>query len=221
MKKFLSTIAVAAVLLTACGSEVESGLAFADVTEFSEAGSAQYPYDSFESLTRLVSERAESDGGMMIITGRITAVDPGASFTWAVEDEEADARGEQRTQLKYGDKESWIDTIHLQVEVDSHIAGPKAPATLTVGVAMNPGIGIDAARKDYGSLDSLVFFLRKSPVFDYEPELWGVIQDGSLMGELDESGTITFPLVDEPEVMQLDPERGIQLDDLVTAASTK
>lgn len=149
-----------------------------------------------------------------VIRGDVTAVKPGVSNSWKLTED-----GEDRKILPFGDENSESDTYHLTIEVSDVIAqGPKSDLgpTLVVGIALPPGADPARVRSDFERVDDAVFFVRESPVFDYEPGVLGISENGTLIGFVD-GDSVHYPLLEAPEAFTADGEN---LGALKSAAST-
>ncbi len=94
-------------------------------------------------------------------------------------------------------------TVHLTVAVSEVVAPPteESMETITVGLVFDSNISFDTIQNDYSTLGTIVFFLKQSPIFDYKPGTYAIIEDGALMGVLKSDGTLRFPTMLEPEVL--------------------
>lgn len=204
-------LAFSVLLFSSCGGD---GEAFDHIAHRTDSSSRVRPYSSIIELRDLVIERKESGvGNELIVVGEITAVNKGASFSWDADDE----GNEVTTQLPFGDDRAMGHTIHLTVDV-SEVIAPQIEERLgeiTVGLVVDSGIGFDSVNNDYSDLGTVVLFLRQSAVFDYEPGIYGIFEDGALMGVLKDDGTLRFPALLNPEAL-LDGNRTIPLAALRT-----
>ena len=206
-------LAFGVMLLASCGG-VRDGEALEHVAHRADSSSRVRPYSSVTGLRDLVIERKESGvGNELIVVGEITAVDQGASFSWDVDDE----GNEVTTEYPFGDDNAMGHTVHLTVDVSEVIApdAEEEPAQITVGLVVDSGVSFDAVENDYSSLGTVVLFLKQSAVFDCEPGIYGIFEDGALMGVLQDDGTLRFPTLSKPEVL-LNGDRTIALDSLRT-----
>ena len=197
-------------MAASCGSD---GEALEHIAHRADSASRVRPYSSVTELRDLIVERKESGiGNELVVVGEITEVSRGASFSWDIDDT-TDA--EVKTQYPFGDDRAMVDTIHLTVAVSEVIAPPSEEniETITVGLAVDSGIGFDAVNNDYSNLGTVVFFLIESAVFDYNPGTYGIFEDGALMGVLKNDGTLRFPTMLEPEIL-LDGNQTIALNEL-------
>ncbi len=208
--KLLLVLVLGILLPASCGSD---GEALEHIANRADSGSRVRPYSSVTELRDLVIERKESGvGNELVVVGEITEVQRGASFSWDVDDTTDTV---VKTQYPFGDDRAMVHTIHLTVAVSEVIAPPSEEniGTITVGLAVDSGIGFDAVENDYSDLGTVVLFLTQSAVFDYEPGIYGIFEGGALMGVLKNDGTLRFPTLLEPEVL-LGGNRSIALDTL-------
>ena len=149
-----------------------------------------------------------------MIRGGVTSVTPGVSTSYALTED-----GNETTVLDFGDERADVDTYHLTVEVRDVIAhGPSVAvgATVQVGIALPPDIDPDEVVSDYERVDDAVFFVQESPVFDYDPALLAITEDGTFMGLVDDT-TVTYPLMEVPDAFTAD---GADLASLRSAAGS-
>lgn len=88
--------------------------------------------------------------------------------------------------------------MHLVIEVDRSIVAPGQleidQTTVTVGLAINAPVAVDAAREDLSTGGRVaVLLVRSSAVFDYDPALWAILDDGEFLGRVSAEGAVSFP----------------------------
>ena len=147
----------------------------------------------------MIERKASGVGEELVVLGTITGVNRGASFSWDADD----AGNETTTQYPFGDGRAMGHTVHLTVAVSEVVAPPteESMETITVGLVFDSNISFDTIQNDYSTLGTIVFFLKQSPIFDYKPGTYAIIEDGALMGVLKSDGTLRFPTMLEPEVL--------------------
>ena len=200
--------------LAACGSAQQGdGETFDALRARMESADYVRNYDTVGQAVAMTAAGGPSAPAIAVVRGDVTAVEPGVSNSW-----ELTGDGEDRTILPFGDENSQIDTYHLTIEVSDVIAhGPTTNLgpTLTVGIALPPGADLAQVRSDVEQIDDAVFFVQESPVFDYEPGLLGISENGTLIGFVDD-GSVHYPLLEVPDAFTAD---GGDLAALATAAS--
>jgi len=209
-KGLILVISFSILLLTSCGSP--DGEALNHIAHRADSASRVRTYSSLTELRDLVIERKASGvGEELVVLGTITGISRGASFSWNADD----AGNETTTQYPFGDDRAMGHTVHLTVAVSEVVAPPTKEnlETITVGLVFDSNIGFDTIQNDYSTLGTIVFFLKQSPIFDYKPGTYAIIEDGALMGLLKGDGTLHFPTMLEPEVL-LDGKQTIELDKL-------
>lgn len=185
-------------LTLACGSSAGPGDAIADIRSRSENSSVERPWDSVSGLVDFITEQHEAGTEYgIVVSGTISSVEKGAGFAW-----EITADGERRIQLPYGDEEAMINTVHLTIVVDELLAPPreKRETAFTVGLAFDPEIPFEAVVADMTGLGEVVVFMEGSPVFDYQPGLFGIIGDGQMIGDVKSDGRVVFPMLGDGEL---------------------
>ena len=189
--------------LTACGSAQQGDGGTFDALR-ARMGSADSVrnYDTVGQAVALTAAGGPSAPAIAVVRGDVTAVEPGVSNSWELTDD-----GESRTILPFGDESSWSDTYHLTIKVNDVIAqGPRTDLgpTLTVGIALPPdSADLDQVRADFEQVDDAVFFVQESAVFDYEPSLLGISENGTLIGFVND-GSVTYPLLEAPDAFTAD-----------------
>ena len=209
-------LAVGSAVLAAYGSAQQGdGATFDALRARMESADFVRNYDTVGQAVALTAAGGPSAPAIAVVRGEVTAVAPGVSNSWELTDD-----GEARTILPFGDEASQSDTYHLTVKVNEVIAqGPDADLgpTLTVGIALPPdGADLDQVRADFEQVDDAVFFIQESPVFDYEPSLLGISENGTLIGFVND-GSVTYPLLEAPDTFTAD---GSDLAALQTAAGS-
>ena len=58
-------------------------------------------------------------------------------------------------------------------------------------------------RADFEQVDDAVFFVNDSPVFDYEPNVLGISENGTFIGFVND-GSVTYPLLEAPDAFTAD-----------------
>lgn len=128
--------------------------------------------------------------------GTITSVEDGVGMMWTLDEE---GENEQRTILPFGDVSSIVGSAHLAVEVDRVLAAPDdsavADATVQFGITVDDADDVDALRSGLVDQD-VVVFLRRTPVFDYEDGLFGVMLDGGLLCRRGETQPLDCPALE-------------------------
>lgn len=135
------------------------------------------------------------------VVGNVVEVVAGRSFLWA---ETADT--EIRTEVPFNDPTAMVSTIHVTVGVNRSIVAASEPAavhqalapgrSVTLALALSAPVDVDAAAAELRALGTLATLLyHPSPVFDYDPSLWAVLEDGAFLGQVDAKGLVTFPVL--------------------------
>ncbi len=193
----IAAILAVAVFSAACSGSEGSGEALADIRSRSETSSYERIYDSIPDLVELIVERHDSDKELgTVITGTISSVEKGAGFRWELTE---DGNEEKRIELPYGDPEAMINTVHATIKVEELLAphSDRRDTEFIFGLAFSPRVPFEAAVGDLKGLGDVVVFLDSSPVFDYRPGLYGVVENGQLIGVAQKDGSVDFPLAED------------------------
>jgi hypothetical protein len=128
-------------------------------------------------------EQAVIDDAAIVIVGRVVGGEDGADFT-------ADARP-----AASGAAAAWR-TIHLRVDVSEALDVEPAPRTVIVGVVVDPDMDTERIVSGLRALGPAVFFLHKSAVFAYDPAIYAVGREASLIATIDsEQDALDLPFV--------------------------
>ena len=186
------------VAAVACGDESDSrsGAALDHQVLRSSGDAIERPWSNVNELSSFIAENHERDGfgGLQSVSGRFTSVEPGIGMRW----EEA-ADSDRMIVLKYGDPDAVVESVHFTFEISDRLAPhtARAQSEVTVGVTFDAGFDFDQIEKDYLGLGEVVLFLEQSPVFAYQPGVYGILDNGLMVGVVDDSGGVEFPLVSE------------------------
>lgn len=173
---------------------------------------------SYSSLSDLVASRQFVREGQAarplteaVVVGRVVEVRKGVGFLV----EGADAQdGDRRL---FDARDAVWRTVHLVVRPTTVVSGSVPAGDVTVGLAFGDEPSFDAIRDDVMSWGDSLFFLVRSPVFGYDPSVYGTVGDGELVGRVDDAGRITLPVLAGPDAATLlGTTRTV--DDLVAAA---
>ena len=132
----------------------------------------------------------------LFVNGTVVTVEPGRSFRW-----EFSGDVESRVAVDNDDPTRQVTTYHLTVSIEGVVSGPNVERPgkeLTVGLAVNGFLSAKSVEALLGSRVAMI--LVHSTVFDYDPTLWAILQDGELLGLVAANGTVSFPLLssDDP-----------------------
>lgn len=155
------------------------------------------------------------EGQPLVVEGTITSVEDGVGMMWTLDDQ---GENEQRTILPFGDNSSMVESAHLVVDIDSVLAAPEDNAItdgqVRFGITVDDAGDVAALRS--GLVDqSVVLFLRRNAVFDYEEDLFGVVLDGAMLCRRDESQPLECPALESGLASALELES--VTDEMLTA----
>ena len=134
----------------------------------------------------------------LFVAGTIASVEAARSFRWEFLDDV-----EQRIEVGNDDPSRQVTTYHFVVAVDGFTAAPTVEAPtkqIVVGLAVSSGRGTPTAEVESLVGLRVALVLIHSSVFDYDPGVWGVLQDGEFLGVVSPEGRITYPALmpDDP-----------------------
>ena len=119
-----------------------------------------------------VGSQAPAALTVAVVRGRVTDVTEGRAFT--VEGNDAPSG----TLTDFDDSRALWRTFHATFDVAEVISG-TANAPVTVGLAVGPKVTVDTVRRDLVAMKEVVVFLERSPVFEYDNTILGVVSDGA------------------------------------------
>lgn len=157
----------------------------------------------FNSLTGLLENTEYKVGDASprplteaVIVGRVVDVEPGRGFR--VDGDDAP----DGIETDFDDPDALWRTVHASVRVESVISG-AADQLILVGFAFDPRLPLDDIKKQMIGFGRVLMFLNKSPVFDYDPDVYATVLDGALLGLIDHEGHIALPALEETEEADL------------------
>jgi hypothetical protein len=128
-----------------------------------------------------------------VVVGRVTGVSPGRGF-YAPEEDEAST-----VEVPFDDPRAMWRTIHAQVAVTEVVGGQLSEDTIVVGLGWGTQMPLEVAAQGLPALGDVVLFLEtSSPVFDYDPGLLSIAEDGAMLAEVELGGRLMLPAI-EPE----------------------
>lgn len=129
-----------------------------------------------------------------VVVGHVTRVSPGRAFHYSDEEHST-------TEVPFDDPRAMWRTAHAQVTVTEVLGGQVRAGTIVVGFGAGPSFDVLAA--GLPALGELVLVLdASSAVYDYEPGIWSVAEDGAALAEIGSDGGLTLPA--------LEPDRAAQ-----------
>ena len=191
----LSFICTVAILAGCAPSEPEVGAVEALRARHESASRIAVYRDLTELLGNTkfqVGSQAPAALTVAVVRGRVTDVTGGRAFT--VEGNDAPSG----TLTDFDDSRALWRTFHATFDVAEVISG-TANAPVTVGLAVGPKVTVDTVRRDLVAMKEVVVFLERSPVFEYDNTILGVVSDGALIAQVDAEGNLTLPVMDAHE----------------------
>lgn len=175
------------------------------------------PYESLEELLPSVTFRLPGQGLFhpvdAVVLGSITSYEEGPWFSNSAND--------PPRPLAIGSKEANWKTGHLVVRVIEDIGDTNVGNDVTVGVAFSIEEDMETFAKGLVAAGPLVFFLTgESPVFAYDEDLYGIVEDGGMIAAILPGGDLSLPGVETVTVELLRPDRST-LESLRAAARVR
>jgi hypothetical protein len=212
----IASIAFLGVLLGACSLGTD-GRGLGVMGELKARQGATGRVQPFTSLTGLLENvdyrmpgRPTGPLTEAVVVGEVVDVEPGRGFR--VEGD--DAPGGIETD--FDDPRALWRTVHVSVAAESVVSGTVGEQLL-VGFAFDPDVPIAQVEADFRSFGRILLFLNRSPVFAYDPSVYGTVFDGGLLGLVDDGGDIQLPVLEDTEEADL-LEGASTVDELREAA---
>ena len=131
------------------------------------------------------------------VVGTVESVSTGPSFMWSIRDDI-----ETRTEVSNDDPSAQVTTFHIRVSCESTLRPPTSKPmecdTLTFGLALDPSLSLKAVQASLSGTRVAALLYDDSRVFDYDPNLFAVYEDGSFLGVVD-GDEVLFGALDGPE----------------------
>jgi hypothetical protein len=144
------------------------------------------------------------------VVGSLVLVDSGRTFQWTIDPvtgEETRREVPFNTEVPSAET-SQASTVHLTLEIERSIVSPDEPEsvrdglksgnTVRLGLTLGAQVNLDAVQAELRAVDSFAALLyRPSAVFDYDRDLWAVLEDGAFLGTISGDGTqVVFPALE-------------------------
>lgn len=197
-------VTLGALLMSSCGSlaATPEAVGFFDArgdTASRVGGVYRSPAEAMPQVRYRINGRAPSSVADAYVVGDIVDVQPGRSHRWTFEGED---EVERRHELAFNAEDAQASTVHLVVRIVRSIVGPDvsdgvwrgfgAGKDVTLGLAMGAQVDVPALRESLVGQPVAALLYGSSPVFDYDENLWAILQDGGLLGHVGDDGTVTF-----------------------------
>lgn len=217
--QILRLCSAGAVFLSAvsCSSDDESQYAIAALNQRAELVSVIYdPLP--ESLTAAMPSTRYDYGGDLaptslsgvVATGKFIGWSKGPAETWRGTDPESDTG----IKLDWTDPAADIRTLKMAFAVDSVIDirdGMEVAEELVVWVVVNGNSAAEKVAQGLIDLDQSLVFLRKPSRPEAKAD-WSVTLEGTLIGDVQEDGTFTMPMLESLEGEHEGAFTGITID---------
>jgi hypothetical protein len=135
------------------------------------------------------------------VVGKFVGVEPGRSHRWSFDDDT-----EVRHETAFNAPDTEAGTVHVTLRIERSIVDPDQSAdveraftagnTVRLGLALGAYIDVEAVRNRLTGLTLAALLHDSSAVFDYDPSLWAVLEDGGFLGVVGDDRTVTFPALD-------------------------
>lgn len=174
----------------------------------------QFHRDVSELLSNTTFQYADYPAAPMtaaVVVGRVVGVQRGAGFHVPGDD------APSGTLIDYDDPRVEWRTVHVEVAVSRIVSGAAADR-VTVGFSFDPDLGFERLAGSFRGMGELLLFRSAdSPVYDYDPSVYAVVDDGTMLAYVDPEGRLGLPAL-RPEDAAVMLRRTPTLDALVAAA---
>lgn len=209
---FFTTMAAACVLAVAgCGSNQPRPQAqgvFENISARHQAkaragGIYQSVADAMPQVRYTINDGAPVSVADAYVVGPFVSAEPGPSFRWTEDNE----TGETRHELDFNAEDAMTSHVHLTLQIKRSIIDPNQPEsvqrelaagkTVTLGLALDAPAEITEIRDRFKGQSLVALLYKPSPVFDYDPSLWAILEDGAFLGHTSSNGRdVTFPALE-------------------------
>ncbi|MDP9443767.1 MAG: hypothetical protein M3P83_05245 [Actinomycetota bacterium] len=178
----------------------EASYLVAVMRERQEAARRIVPYTSLAEVLPNTAFKApgspQQSYSETLVRGRIVDVEPGVGFTISDADDPSGSLADFDAPTV-----AWR-TIHLKLHVDSVIVGEPVDSSLQVGYSVDPNDDFKQLRRDFLALPDVILPLDRSPVYAYQPNVWGVAGNGALLATV-QNGNLSLPFLSSDEESQM------------------
>lgn len=198
-----AALALAVALSAACstGSDGAQGLRPALQARRDVGAAHGYPFENLSELLGnhlyKVGDKPAAPLTAAVVTGRFLSLEPGRGFTVAGSD------APDGTPVDFDSPDALWRTMHGRFAVDHVITGHHPGWEVTVGLSFGAETAVEPVEQDLLGLEQVVLFLQRSPVFGYDPAVYGVVLDGGLIAPVDDAGQLTLPILEQAEASRL------------------
>ena len=214
-RKGVAILMAMATCVSACGDSSSGSRELAGTLEHLQARDAASRHVFYRSIDELLPNvrfllpsGEKTEVVTAVVVGTVTKVHEGRAY---------DEEGRQR-EVEFNDPSADWRTMHMDVDIEESLGQPVGDQ-ITVGIAVGGAADPSMIRDGLGSLGRVLLFMqRDSAVFAYDPNLYSILEDGSLLATVDDSDIIRLPVKGSEETKAF--LGGIQsLRDLRTAAT--
>lgn len=149
-----------------------------------------------------------------LVVGRVVDVEALAGYYPGEGDDEATTY-----RVDFEDPAALWQTVVLDVEVDESLVG-ALDGTVRVGFPADPRLSVADMRSAFESYGTVALALERSAVFDDEPDLLAIVDDGETFMTIDSAGNIGLPFM-APGTAEILGADVPTLDQLRVAAATR
>lgn len=150
---------------------------------------------------RHVIEGRELSVADAYVVGEVVGVEPGRAHRWT-----RDGDAEFRHGTAFNAPDTQAGAVHVSLRIERSVVDPDQPGdvkrgfavggTVRLGLALGASVDVEAVRERLTGLTLAALLYDSSAVFDYDPSLWAVLEDGGFLGIVGDERTVTFPLLE-------------------------
>jgi len=189
----ISVIAIGLAVPGGCGLETDqpaaSGPGYTEAVQLrAESVSKVHEWRTLAEVVR----SPQRFGVERLVVGRITDVRPDAGLKVNESPKPGETDG---LVIAFDDRAAAWQTLEVDVQVDEVLFGAKdAQPTITIGLVTYPEVSLEAARSDLIGLGRVVVpVIGSVPVFEHNPSLSPVLDDGELIAAIGDDGGLSLP----------------------------
>lgn len=137
----------------------------------------------------------------VLVAGVVDSVEAGAGYSWPPDEAEpVDGQPSRYETHGFNDPAAWVSTVQLVVQVEESLyldASFDGLSSVRIGLFLLSPVCLEALRTELEGRRIAAQLINEEPAYDLEPNAFGVVGDGTLLGFVDdESGIVSFPAFD-------------------------
>ena len=149
--------------------------------------------------TFMVDGKTVGPASDMFVVGRVIKVTAGNGYSWPGGPQVVGEPPTRKTHV-FNSTDSWLSTIHLSIAVENSLYlndDYTGVNQITIGLFLLNPVDLNSLKTELeGIRIAAPLHSNEKTAFDLEPEVFGVLRGGELLGFVDELDNVTFPAFD-------------------------